>query len=105
MAAAGFQVRSTDTYRFGDTASSLSQSAVVYADGPIDNRRVAVRYVFLSGEEATYAGMAGSYRRYLQKNGVLGDPVDGELPFYMELLGGVVKETTFLASPPARSRR
>lgn len=40
MAAAGFQVRSTDTYRFGDTASSLSQSAVVYADGPIDNRRV-----------------------------------------------------------------
>lgn len=33
MAAAGFQVRSTDTYRFGDTASSLSQSAVVYADG------------------------------------------------------------------------
>ena len=99
MAAAGFQVRSTDTYRFGDTASSLSQSAVVYADGPIDNRRVAVRYVFLSGEEATYAGMAGAYRRYLQKNGVLGDPVDGELPFYMELLGGVVKETTFLGFP------
>lgn len=98
-AAASFAVRTTDIYRFGSGASALSQSAVVYSTASICEARACIRYRFLTGEQANYAGMATSYRDYLIQTGVLGDKVTEPLPFYMELLGGVVKNGTVLGFP------
>ncbi|HZG85817.1 DUF5696 domain-containing protein [Paenibacillus sp.] len=61
-----------------------------------------VRYFFLSGEKADYAGMAERYREYLaEEQGVKpAAPAGGEqIPLLIELLGGVKKRETFLGIP------
>lgn len=56
-----------------------------------------VRYSFLSGEEATYAGMANTYRNYLLESGSLkkADNMNGEMPLALELLMGTTKGGMF----------
>ena len=57
----------------------------------------SIRYFFLSGESADYSDMAAVYRQYLLDEGVLGDRVAArELPFYVEYIGAVDKQKTFL---------
>lgn len=50
-----------------------------------------VRYVFLTPEESDYSGMAGCYRRYLQRYGGLRPmaATSGDLPLFMETVGAV----------------
>jgi hypothetical protein len=61
---------------------------------------VQVRYSFLSGEEANYSGMAKNYRDLLEKQGDL-QPISeqGDMPFYLSVLGAVDKRKTFLGVP------
>lgn len=61
---------------------------------------IAVRYAFLHGDQANYAGMAGYYQRYLQDRQKL-RPLQqsGDIPFYLELIGDVDKRKSFLAIP------
>lgn len=49
------------------------------------------RYVMLSGEEASYSGMAAYYREYLKGNGTLSalEDLNEDLPLYIEALGSV----------------
>lgn len=56
-----------------------------------------IRYSFLHGEEADYAGMARGYQEYLVQRGVLGER-SGEsgLPFYVEYVGAIDRYATFL---------
>ncbi|WP_169082656.1 DUF5696 domain-containing protein [Paenibacillus sp. PL91] len=64
-----------------------------------------VKYYFLNGEDADYAGMAGKYRSYLQTElGV--KPVASQaaagkkqLPLLVDFVGGVKKKGTFLGIP------
>lgn len=72
-----------------------------------DHEDRQVRYLFLSGQDADYAGMAKAYRNYLEKRGILskksGAPAD--IPLQIELLAAdkepglagnhLVKMTTF----------
>ncbi|GAF63858.1 hypothetical protein BTS2_0750 [Bacillus sp. TS-2] len=59
-----------------------------------------VRYGFLSGEEATYSGMAQFYQDYLVDKGVLSNPVkEDSLPFYLGVIGGVHVTKSFLGIP------
>lgn len=64
------------------------------------HNEMSVIYEFLSADDASYSGMASTYRDYLteQKNLTrLGD--DTELPFYVELIGGIPKKKFFLGIP------
>ena len=57
----------------------------------------AIRYAFLSGEEADYSGMAKCYREYLVDRDIL-SAISGkkELPFYVEYIGAIDKSKTML---------
>lgn len=59
--------------------------------------KYAVRYSFLTGEKADYSGMAACYRDYLIKKGMLGEKTkETGIPFYVEYIGAIDKEKTFL---------
>ncbi|MCA0755168.1 hypothetical protein KP806_08915 [Paenibacillus sp. N4] len=63
-----------------------------------------VNYYFLNGEDADYAGMAGKYREYLQKEQNV-KPMEkdaaggGKLPLLVDFVGGVKKKAAFLGIP------
>ncbi|MBD2869298.1 DUF5696 domain-containing protein [Paenibacillus arenilitoris] len=61
---------------------------------------IQVRYSFLSGEQADYAGMAAHYRGILEERGVL-KPLQEEesIPFFVSMLGAVDKRKSFLGVP------
>ncbi|MEK5494035.1 DUF5696 domain-containing protein [Paenibacillus sp. FSL R7-0297] len=65
-----------------------------------------IRYAFLSGDEASYPGMARYYQNYLTQHGGLPEaqaagtpesPVN--TPFYLELVGGITKTKHVLGFP------
>ncbi|MDQ0253223.1 hypothetical protein J2S74_000595 [Evansella vedderi] len=62
-----------------------------------------VRYAFLSGEDASYYGMAGYYQDYLvQNNGLPERQVVSEAqdtPFYLQLVGSISKRKHFAGIP------
>lgn len=59
-----------------------------------------IRFSFLSGQDATYSGMAKLYRERLRAAGKL-KPIEaeGDLPFYIDVLGAVDKRKSFLGVP------
>lgn len=61
---------------------------------------IHVRYSFLSGEQAGYAGMARLYREMLVMKGEL-KPLEEKdsIPFYLDMLGAVDKQRSFLGVP------
>jgi outer membrane murein-binding lipoprotein Lpp len=62
-----------------------------------------VRYAFLTGESATYQGMAEYYRQYLESQGGLPMSQKGsgesELPFYVQVVGSIEKQKHFVGVP------
>lgn len=60
-----------------------------------------VRYVFLSGENATYQGMAQYYQQYLLgKDGLPQPAAEAEdLPFYLQLDGSITKKKHVIGIP------
>ncbi|EKN65208.1 hypothetical protein BABA_21226 [Neobacillus bataviensis LMG 21833] len=59
-----------------------------------------IQYFFLNKDQADYSGMARVYQAYLEKNGVLKRTKQKEdIPFYMEVLGGINVRKTFLGIP------
>lgn len=62
--------------------------------------QLKIRYSFLSGEQADYAGMAASYRSYLEETyGMQKLKQGGEAPFYLELTGSIPKTKNWLGFP------
>lgn len=63
----------------------------------------SVRYVFLTGEEATYSGMAQYYQNYLVENGLLRENQQAasseDVPFYVQLIGSINKQQHFAGVP------
>ncbi|MEF3352585.1 DUF5696 domain-containing protein [Paenibacillus sp. GYB006] len=61
---------------------------------------VQVKYAFLSGDEANYSGMARTYQEMLVKAGKLTQTTEeGDLPFYVDVLGSVDMRESFLGVP------
>ncbi|WP_041853925.1 DUF5696 domain-containing protein [Thermobacillus composti] len=65
-----------------------------------------IRYAFLSGREASYAGMAQYYQQYLERTGGLprrqtDRETDGEtdMPFYLQLIGSIDKKKHVVGIP------
>lgn len=68
----------------------------MYAEGPYEGE-YKIRYAFLSGDSATYSGMANYYRKYLINSGKLKPaPVKDSMPVYVELIGAIKKTKSFL---------
>ncbi len=66
---------------------------------------IRLRYRFLHGENADYAGMAEAYRDYLIEKGALKKRLspDDEPPFFVELVGAVKKLVPVLGIPRLQS--
>ncbi|MFC4099438.1 DUF5696 domain-containing protein [Paenibacillus xanthanilyticus] len=61
---------------------------------------IQIRYGFLAGSNATYAGMAKIYRERLAAQGHLtAIEVEDGLPFFVDVLGAVDKRKSFLGVP------
>lgn len=61
---------------------------------------ISVSYQFLGADQASYSGMAESYRNYLVEQQKLSRLEDNsKLPFYVELIGGIPKKKFFLGIP------
>ena len=76
----------------GDSVVSLTISPVTPA---ID--AYAVEYIFLESGKSDYVGMADAYRSYLESRyGMSGKGDMAKAPFYLNLLGGLKKETYVL---------
>ncbi|KYG26970.1 DUF5696 domain-containing protein [Alkalihalobacillus trypoxylicola] len=67
------------------------------------NTDFSVRYVFLTGEEASYQGMARYYQDYLvnqnQLTAINEDNQHDDLPFYLELVGNISKRQHMVGIP------
>lgn len=82
--------------------TELYQDALLLEDAPQSNRVFAVEYVPLSGEKASYSGMADTYRQYLRDNGLLTNSEQVQKPYHLTILGGA-EEKRFLFGIPYRS--
>ena len=67
---------------------------------------IQVRYYFLTGADADYVGMAKAYQEYLVEKYEL-KPIDGEepLPFYLSIVGNIVRNEPVVGIPRERSVR
>ena len=63
------------------------------------DENLTVVYSFLSGEEADYSGMAQCYREQLKAEGTLGSTEAGDIPFYVDILGGVEIQKAVMGVP------
>ena len=79
----------------GERASTIT---MFQKDGYSEN--LQIRYGFLADEKANYSGMAEYYRDYLSAQNHL-SPLEQveEIPFYLELVGTILKRKTFLGIP------
>ncbi len=94
---AGFSIRGEDNlYLY----KGNSVEEIKLLTDPFYPGAVSVRYSFLSGNEASYSGMASYYRERLVSNGVL-EPLanNADLPFYVSMLGTIDKRKTILGVP------
>ncbi|MCM1188944.1 MAG: DUF5696 domain-containing protein [bacterium] len=91
---AGFSYLTYGAISLGDMVGS--NSFQMYSQ-PVFQESFKVRYSFLSGEEANYAGMASYYQGYLQEQGVLGERTEGSgTPLYLNFIGAIRKSESVL---------
>jgi len=60
-----------------------------------------VRYAFLTGDNASYVGMANYYRDYLKAQNMLPElkDTDENIPFYLQLFGSIERQKHILGVP------
>lgn len=74
---------------------SNNEVTVVEAEGY--RQDIRIRYAFLSGDKADYAGMADWYRTYLAEHqGYVSRKTDAPLPLFLETVGAVGAQQSFL---------
>lgn len=93
-----FVLRGTEKVSmFGSSGSSADLPTV---EKNIYNLNIKVEYGFLNKEDASYAGMANYYRNSLIQRGKLKLKEDADsIPFYLDIVGGVKKQTSFMGIP------
>ncbi|MCR5154038.1 MAG: hypothetical protein K6B75_04230 [Lachnospiraceae bacterium] len=97
-ASLSFAIREDQTlanYSDATTKYTLKRTGDDYYAGDI-----TIRYKFLSGDKANYAGMAEAYKEQLLKNGALAKcESEDEAPVFVELLGCIDATKYFLGIP------
>lgn len=89
-----YTIRPFDRVSLDGTTDAVN----VYQETPYQGK-IKQRYLFLSGEDADYVGMAKCYQEYLVSNGTLRKQEQTGYPFLMETLGAFQKKKTFLGIP------
>lgn len=85
-------------------ANGQERSLPRYQENPTKSD-FTIRYAFLSGDEATYTGMAKYYQQYLIKTHGLperksaSDSNSGDVPFYLQLIGSIAKNKHAVGIP------
>lgn len=104
----GFTLTPRATVKLWGVRNENQQEAVSIADDRLVDvyqarpyqGDVTLRISFLTGDAANYAGMASAYRSYLvERHGLSKIPSDSDLPFYLELIGGIHKQVLLLGAP------
>ncbi len=85
------------TYNQPTSVNSTTGSLHIYEDDR-SHSDLQVRFLFLTGEEATYAGMANSYREYLLEKGQI-VPSDNSYKTRVDFLG-TERENWLLSTTP-----
>lgn len=93
---AQFKIVAMDHYTL--TSGTKSSSVPMFERQPYQGD-ILIRYAFLSGDEADYAGMAVRYRERLAERYGLTRLEPGDAPFMLELVGAFPKEKSFLGIP------
>lgn len=94
---AEFCVREMELLNMFGIAGNRSDVPSVEKD--LYDENLTVVYSFLSGEDADYSGMAGCYRSQLAAEGKLGSTQKGDIPFYLDILGGVEIQKAVMGVP------
>ena len=98
-----FRVRNSGSMMMNSKEFGASVIGVAEREG-LTTGTYELRYYPLSGDQATYAGMAGVYRNYLQQEQGLSQRVgDNQYPLYLELYGQVKKAAQVLGIPYTRT--
>ena len=90
-----------DQFDLSDTMSVGGSSFYTKVSESKYSGSYVTRYVMLSGEMASYVGMAAYYRNYLEERGVLTalSSVSDDLPLYLEALGSLEVVEKILTFP------
>lgn len=93
-----FLLRSKDDYFMGGTDGT---KITVFEKGKIKTEKISVSYYPISdAEEVNYADVAAVYRNYLIENkGLEKKTESNKSNFYVDLYGGVMKETSIFGIP------
>lgn len=85
-------------YTVNYTDNTKISGLYTYLDTNCYEGDYALRYDFLTGEDADYVGMADSYRTYLEEQGILKQlpKTESKADFYLEMLGAVERTNTKL---------
>ena len=82
-----------------------AREAVKVFDKKISEQRLCVSFYTLSGEDASYSGMAKTYRRYLTENGKLKKQDDSpDTSVFLKLLGGITQKKFSFGIPHSVTR-
>ncbi len=74
----------------GNEVARVESHSIDYRSDLTEGQNYCVRYFFLEGDSANYAGMSNLYRDYLVKNGLLKDsPLADEKYMVLDLVGAV----------------
>lgn len=98
-----FTPRPTDQYNLNAASTGLNSLMMVSSRRKYAGNYI-VRYIMLSGEKASYIGMAEAYRNYLEKKGTITKLEDtGEdIPLYIETFGMIQVQERILGFPYAK---
>lgn len=93
-----FALRETDSIVLNEYSSSAT-SAQLYQKSAIKCNKVSVSYVFLSGEDADYGGMARAYKKYLCDKEGLSLKSQSIAETSLDFYGAVKKKRVVLGFP------
>jgi len=86
-----FSYRMVDSILLADKSAKADYVAIMSKD-TTKLKKATVEYNFLYGEDANYVGMANLYRAKLQNSVLSGRKADSQVPFYMDVFGGIRKK-------------
>jgi len=95
----GYNYRMTGTVRLMQKEMTESVTSIGERK-PETSINYEIRYVFLDKGAAGLADMAGAYRDHLiRAEGLTRRTVEGDIPFYLDLYGYIVKTKSFMGIP------